>query len=233
MQILTIIPARRGSKGIPLKNRIQVYGKPLIAWTIECAVYTEGLDRIVVSSDDAEILSIADGYDRVVPMCRPDRLAQDETPIAEVIEHLLDQEAEANKGPYDAILLLQPTAPIREPRHIYGALQALKPSINSVVSVVAVQDMHPARMYKLLDRSLLQPMISNYEHARRQEIPPAYFRNGSIYLVRTEAFRSQNTVMAKPVAGFQMEEKLLLNIDEPRDILIASTLVAAWQQGCL
>jgi CMP-N,N'-diacetyllegionaminic acid synthase len=233
MKILTIIPARSGSKGIPFKNRVPVYGKPLIAWTIECALCTEGLDRIIVSTDDTEILSIAQGYKRVVPMCRPERLAKDETPISAVIEYLLIQEAEANQGPYDAVLLLQPTAPIREPRHISGALQALKPSVNSVVSVVAIQDMHPARMYHLLDRSLLKPMFADYEHARRQDIPPAYFRNGSIYLVRTEAFRRQNTLIAKPTAGYQMEEKLLLNIDEPRDMIIAGALVAAWQKGDL
>ena len=93
--------------------------------------------------------------------------------------------------------------------------------------------MHPARMYQLADDALLRPMIPTFEFARRQDIPPAYYRNGSIYLTRTEAFLSQRSMMAKPAAGFLMEEKLLLNIDEPRDMLIAGTLVEAWQEGQL
>jgi CMP-N-acetylneuraminic acid synthetase len=233
MKLLTIIPARGGSKGIPGKNRLPVHGKPLIAWTIECALRTEGLGRIVVSTDDAEILTIAQGYKGVVALHRPAHLAEDKTPIVEVIEHLLAQEAAAGQGPYEAILLLQPTAPIREPRHIHGALQALKPDVNAVISVVAMQDMHPARMYQMGDDLLLQPMIPALELTRRQDIPPAYCRNGSIYLVRAEGFRGQRSVMAKPAAGYEMEARLLLNIDEPRDMLIAAPLIAAWQDGRL
>jgi CMP-N,N'-diacetyllegionaminic acid synthase len=231
MNILTVIPARGGSKGVPGKNKVLVHGKPLIAWTIECALRTEGLDRIVVSSDDSEIIEIAASYDRVIPLHRPKHLAQDDTPIADVIEHLLSMEDGTHAHPCDAILLLQPTAPIREPRHIQGALQALTEGVNSVISVVPMQDMHPARMYQLATGTLLEPMIRDYEHARRQEIPTAYLRNGSIYLVRPDAFRSQRMIIAKPAAAYLMERDLLLNIDEPRDIVIASSLVAAWQEG--
>lgn len=233
MRLLTVIPARGGSKGIPGKNRRVVHGKPLIAWTIECALNTPALGRIVVSSDDDAILAIAAGYPGVVPQRRPPHLAQDATPITEVIEHLLSKEEAAGSGTPDAVLLLQPTAPIREPRHITGAVAALKPGINAVISVVAMRDMHPARMYNLGPDTLLQPIIPAYEAARRQDIPPAYYRNGSIYLVRVDAFRSQGAVMAKPAAGFEMEDKLLLNIDEPRDMLVAEPLIAAWQEGRL
>lgn len=232
MKLLTIIPARGGSKGVPGKNRIPVYGKPLVAWTIECALCTDVSQKIVVSSDDVSILSIAKCYENVVASYRPDSLSQDQTPITEVIEYLLSQEEAGGCPPYDAVLLLQPTAPIREPRHILGVINALKSGINSVISVVEMRDLHPARMYRL-ECDELSPLIPEYEHARRQDIPPAYYRNGSIYLVRTEAFRMQRTVMAKPSAGYLMEGNLLLNIDEPRDMLIAEPLIAAWQEGRL
>lgn len=232
MKLLTIIPARGGSKGVPGKNRIPVYGKPLVAWTIECALRTDASQKIVVSSDDSSILAIAESYENVVASPRPASLSQDQTPITDVIEYFLAQEEAVGSPPYDAILLLQPTAPIREPSHILGAMNALRPGINSVISVVEMRDMHPARMYRL-ESDELSPLIPEYEHARRQDIPPAYYRNGSIYLVRTEAFRGQRTVMAKPSAGYLMESNLLLNIDEPRDMLIAEPLIAAWQEGRL
>lgn len=232
MNLFTVIPARGGSKGIPAKNRQPVFGKPLIAWTIECALAVPELGRIVVSSDDDAILAIAESYPGIAPLRRPEHLAQDHTPITDVIEYLLAQEHEGNNV-YDAVLLLQPTAPIREPRHIQGAIGALKQGVNAVISVVAMHDLHPARMYRLDDDALLQPMMPALEFSRRQDIPPAYYRNGSIYLVRTEAFREQRSVMAKPAAGFVMEDKLLLNIDEPRDMLLAEPLIAAWQEGRL
>jgi CMP-N,N'-diacetyllegionaminic acid synthase len=233
MKLLTIIPARGGSKGVPGKNRRPVNGKPLISWTIECALKTDGLDRILVSSDDPEILAIASSYERIVVRRRPEHLARDATLITDVITHLLDEEETEGRGPYDAILLLQPTAPIREPRHIEEALLALVPGVNSVISVVPMQDMHPARMYELGDAGILKPMIPALETARRQDIPAAYYRNGSIYLVRTDAFRSQHAVMAKPAVAYPMDPNLMLNIDEPRDILVAGPLIAAWQEGRL
>lgn len=233
MNLLTVIPARGGSKGVPGKNRMPVHGKPLIAWTIECALRTKGLGRILVSTDDPITIQVASRYVGVVAMHRPEHLAQDDTPIVAVIDQVLATEDDAGYGPYDAILLLQPTAPIREPRHILGAIEALKPGISSVISVVATNDMHPARMYELDEHSMLKAMIPSYESARRQDILPAYYRNGSIYLTRVEAFRNQRSMMAKPAAGYQMESRLLLNIDEPRDMLIAGPLIAAWQEGRL
>lgn len=233
MNLLTIIPARGGSKGIPGKNRQLVYGKPLIAWTIECALATQELGRIVVSSDDDSILAIAESYSGVVAHRRPGHLAEDHTPIIDVIEYLLDQEQVEGRCQYDAVLLLQPTAPIREPAHIREAICTMSAGVNAVISVVEMHDVHPARMYHLDDFLFLHSMMPSLEFIRRQDIPPSYYRNGSIYLVRTDAFREQKSVMAKPAAGFIMDHRLLLNIDEPRDMLVAEPLIAAWQEGRL
>lgn len=233
MKVLTVIPARGGSKGVPGKNIRPVHGKPLIAWTIECALAASGLDRIVVSSDDEGILSVAQAYPGVFARRRPAGLAQDGTAIVPVIDHVLALEEAGGGGPYDAILLLQPTAPMREPFHIEQALAALDAGYNAVISVCAMHDMHPARMYKMAGDGALSAMIPEFETARRQDIPPAYYRNGSIYLVRRTAFKAQATVMAKPAVGYEMADRFLLNIDEPRDMLIAETLVAAWQEGRL
>lgn len=230
MLALALIPARGGSKGVPGKNLRPVYGKPLIAWSIEVALAASGLARVVVSSDDEAILAIADGYPGVMSLRRPPTLAEDDTSIVPVIVHAL---AEAERGQdirFDAVLLLQPTAPMREANHIAEALSALRPGVNAVISVCEMRDVHPARMYRRADDGVLSPMIPEFEHARRQDIPPAYYRNGSMYLVRREAFESQAAVMAKPAVGYVMPGRYLLNIDEPRDMIVAEALVAAWQE---
>lgn len=233
MKVLTIIPARGGSKGVPGKNIRPVHGKPLIAWTIECALAAKGLDRIVVNSDDDAILALAQGYPGIVARRRPADLARDGTPIVPVVAHALAEEEADGGGPYDAVLLLQPTAPLREPLHIEQALGLLRDEVNAVIAVCAMHDMHPARMYAMAGDGVLSPMIPAFEQARRQDIPPAWYRNGSIYLVRRTAFEEQSAVMAKPAVGYSMDDRYLLNIDEPRDMLVAEALVAAWQEGRL
>lgn len=233
MRVFALIPARAGSKGVPRKNLRLVYGKPLISWTIEAALAARCLDRITVSSDDDAILEIAGGYHGVVPLPRPAALAADASPIIPVIAHALEDAERTQHIRYDAILLLQPTAPIREPAHISEAIAGLQMGINAVISVCEMQDLHPARMYRRMDDGGLVPMIPEYEQARRQDIPPAYYRNGSIYIVRREAFESQGAVMAKPAFGYVMPQRYLLNIDEPRDLIVAEALVAAWQEGRL
>ncbi len=233
MKVIAIIPARGGSKGVPGKNLREVYGKPLIAWTIECALAARGLDRIVISSDDEAILAVARRYDGVLAHARPCNLAEDDTPIVPVIAHELVAAESEGFGPFDAILLLQPTAPMREPFHIEQAIAALSVGVNAVISVCAMHDMHPARMYKMREGGALSALMPEFEKSRRQDIPPAYYRNGSIYLVRREAFERQGAVMAKPATGYEMADRFLLNIDEPRDMIVADALIAAWQQGRL
>lgn len=233
MRVLAVIPARGGSKGIRDKNIRLVHGKPLIAWTIECALGAAGLERIVVSSDDDRILDVARGYSRILARRRPDTLARDDTPIVPVVGHVLEVEEEADGGHFDAIMLLQPTSPLREPSHIEQSLAALADDCNAVISVCAMHDMHPARMYRRAADGLLSPMMPEFETARRQDIPPAYYRNGSIYLVRRSAFVEQGMVMAKPAVGYVMDSRYLLNLDEPRDMILAEALIPAWREGSL
>jgi CMP-N-acetylneuraminic acid synthetase len=95
-----------------------------------------------------------------------------------------------------------------------------------------MNDIHPARMYWKTDKGL-SPILVEFEQVRRQDIPPAYYRNGSIYLVRKIAFEQQHSVMVKPTAPYVMPLDWLLNIDEPRDVIIAEALIPAWKKGLL
>ena len=93
-----------------------------------------------------------------------------------------------------------------------------------------MKDVHPARMY-WKERNTLEPIMREYEQIRRQDIPDAYYRNGCIYLVKRDALVGQRQIMAKPILGYQMPSTWLLNIDEPRDLIIAEALLPKWEQG--
>ncbi len=228
MKLIAIIPARGGSKGVPGKNKQLIDGKPLISYTIDAAMQSKSLNEIWVSSDDGDILDIARSYPGIKIHDRESTLASDISPVADTVKEILDQ------ADCDAVMLLQPTAPIRTGNDIDAAINLLNASdnINSVISVVAMNDIHPARMY-WKKNELLTSVLEEFEQARRQDIPPAYYRNGSIYLVRRKAFEQHHSLMVKPTAPYIMPYEWLLNIDEPRDMIIAAALIPAWKKGLL
>lgn len=228
MRIGALIPARGGSKGVPGKNKKIIDGKPLISYSIEAAIESQAFQKIIVSSDEDAILDIAKQYKEVVLHKRDAGLASDTSPIIDTVIQI----AELND--LDAVMLLQPTAPIRSAKNITEAITLFKnnPDAGSVVSVVEMTDIHPARMYWKREKAL-QPILQEFETTRRQDIPPAYYRNGSIYLVSTRTAIEYRTMMAKPMIPYVMPFDWLLNIDEPRDILIAEALIPAWKKGIL
>lgn len=233
MKVLAVIPARGGSKGVPGKNRKIVDGKPLIAYTLEAALESKLLSDVYVSSDEEAILEVAKGFNKIKIHTRPADLATDSSPVTDTVAAV--QKIESDKGNvYDALMILQPTAPLRKGLDIDQAITILSnnSSVNTVISVCEMHDVHPARMYWQKDESMIS-ILPEYEQTRRQEIPPALYRNGSIYLTRSKAFESQHSFMVKPIAPLIMPSNWLLNIDEPRDMLIAEALIPAWKLGKL
>jgi len=228
MKVIAIIPARGGSKGVPGKNKKIIDGRSLIAYTINAALQSNLLSEIWVSSDDEDIIKIAGEYSTIKIHERSGALATDQSPVADTVKEIIRQ------TDCDAVMLLQPTAPIRTGDDIDTAIGLLSASeeTNSVISVVAMNDIHPARMYWKKENHLA-PILAEFEQARRQDIPPAYYRNGSIYLVRRDAFEKQHSLMVKPITPYIMPLDWLLNIDEPRDMIIAEALIPAWKKGLL
>ncbi len=227
MKAIALIPARGGSKGVPGKNVAPVLGKPLIAYSIEAALQCEAIHEVWVSSDDLQILDVARLYPDVKIHERDPAIARDNSPIGETIEAVLA----LSDTDVEAVVLLQPTSPIRTSAQIAESMDLLKRNAhaNSVISVCAMNDVHPARMYWMKgDAPDLQPIMPEFESTRRQDIPPAFYRNGSIYVVRCEAFKQVGTVMASPSLGYLMPASQLLNIDEPRDLLIAEVVMKDW-----
>ena len=216
MRVLGLIPARGGSKGVPRKNVKLLAGKPLIGYSIEAALQSKAIDACIVSTEDAEIASVAREFGAEV-LLRPPELARDETAMPEVIQHVLKNRGEA----FDVMILLQPTCPQRTASDIDSALELFSnPEIQSVISVVRVEDQHPARMYEIID-DRLQPLDPELLGARRQDLPPVYHRNGAIYACRITHFQNTGLLWDERPFPFIMPRERSINIDDSFDFQLA------------
>ena len=227
MRVLAIVTARGGSKGIPKKNIFPLLGRPLLAYTAEAALAAKGLTRVVLSTDDEEVADVGRRLGLEVPFLRPAHLAKDCTPHVPVLQHAV-REVERTEQPYEAILTLQPTNPLRMAEDIDGSIALLeKTSADSVISFVAVGDKHPARM-KQIDAGgwvVDPPFAEAFEGQPRQQLPRLYLRDGSIYLTRRAILMEQNSLKGKNCRAWIMPEERACNIDTPVDLLIAAQLL--------
>jgi N-acylneuraminate cytidylyltransferase len=181
MKTLAVVPARAGSKGLPGKNKRLFHGKPLVSWAIEVGMRT--CWRTVVTSDDPDVLRIAERYG-VEAIERPWDLAQDDTPMLDVLRHVLAVQTKSS----DAVVLLQPTQPLRTDAQIREAINGLVKGIDSVVSVVPIPaHMSPDYAVKL-EAGLLSSFLPQPVN-RRQDCRPAYYRDGTVYVIKTALLR--------------------------------------------
>jgi len=227
VKILAIIPARGGSKSVPRKNIINVNGRPLISYTINAALMVECLTDVIVSTDDSEIAKISRELGAQVPFVRPEDLASDQAQMAPVIEHALCFMEKKQGFKYDAILMLQPTSPLRTPQHIEESIDLFKSQeCDSVVSIVSVGGNHPFRMKRLIDNQLINFIDQGFWDLRpRQSLPDVYIRNGAIYLINRDVFMNQHQMIGKKCLGYVMKDAESTNIDTPIDLKIARLLL--------
>lgn len=208
MNILALIPARGGSKGIPRKNIRLLGGKPLIAWTIEAALASTQIGAVVVSTDDLEIAEISRYYGAQVPFIRPTELAMDDTPGIVPVLHALDQLPQ-----FDAVVLLQPTSPLRTTADIDACIRlAQEKNVPSVVSVVEPRN-HPNWMFTLSLEQRLCKLTNDPIGIRRQDLPPVYALNGAVYYAHVDCLRRHNTFMHEDTLGYVMPKDRSLDID--------------------
>ena len=227
MNILGIIPARGGSKSVPRKNIALVYGRPLIAYTIEAARQSQRLTHYLVSSEDQEIIRVAKELGAPVPFVRPAELATDEAPTLPVVQHAVREMESRNRILYDIIVLLQPTTPMRRPEDIDATVDKLVATgADSVISVCDVGAYHPARMRQIVDDRLVDlPIHEPKEMLRRQDLSPVYIRNGAIYAVRRDVVMNQNSMVGQVSRPYLMPEERSINVDSKLDLLLAEILL--------
>jgi N-acylneuraminate cytidylyltransferase len=227
MKILAIIPARGGSKGVPRKN-IKLLGKmPLIEYTINAAKASDKLSNIVVSTEDAEIAIAAEVCGCKPPFMRPVELSQDDTPSIAVVQHAIAF-FESQGVLFDAICLLQPTTPFRAHGFIDQAIQNfIATGADSLVSVLPIpHEYNPHWAFEEFESGLLK--IATGESSiipRRQELPKAFHRDGSVYLTKTEVIKA-GSFLGQSIAYIESNPELHVNIDTIDDWEKAERLVA-------
>jgi len=224
---LGVIPARGGSKGVRRKNVRELRGKPLIAWTIEAAMKS-GLDKVIVSSDDDQIIAVARSYGDIAPFVRPAELAMDSALTLPVVRHAVDY-AEQHYGRVENVVLLQPTTPLRSAADIDNGLNRMtEAGCDAVVTVVEVGGYHPFRMKRIVGEDRLINFIDQgFEDMRpRQELPPVYIREGSLYIARRDLVMDQNTLVGGDVRAIVVNPEDSVNIDTEADFLRAEAVMA-------
>ena len=226
LQVVGIIPARGGSKGIPRKNITLLAGKPLIAWTIQAVQLSLQMNRVVVSTEDEEIARIAKQHGAEVPFLRPTELAQDDTPGIAPILHAVKW-LEKNEGYLpDLIMCLQPTSPLRSSEDIDAAIElAAQKNADAVVSVMPV-DHHPDWMQCVDTDGRLTDFITHDRPAtRRQDLPPVYALNGAIYLGRRTVLLEQESWYTDKTYAYIMPPERSLDIDTQWHLCLADLIL--------
>jgi CMP-N-acetylneuraminic acid synthetase len=224
VKLLGVVTARGGSKGIPGKNLKPLAGKPLIAYTIEAARASNAFDRLLLSTDDPDIADFARVCGCDVPFMRPAELARDETPHLPVLQHAVQWVAEHEGYRPDAVMILQPTSPLRTAEHIQQAATLLSTSdADSVLSVSEVPPhMNPMRMLRV-DRDGRATLFVTGEPVRRrinrrQDMPSAWVINGAIYVFRTHLlFDTEPSLYGDTTIAMPMSGSSGLSIDTPSD----------------
>lgn len=219
MKVLAIIPARGGSKGVPKKNIKELAGKPLVYYTFEQAKKSKLLSEIIISTDDLEIVNIAKNYNIKAPFIRPDYLAQDDTPTIEVLKHAIEFYQKQNVS-YDAICILQPTTPFRDENFIDIAIEKfIETNADTLISVLPVPHQYnPHWIFEEVNNHKLK--IATGEKniiPRRQELPKSYFRDGSIYLIKTDIIINKDTLFGEYITFIESSADDFVNIDTIED----------------
>jgi CMP-N,N'-diacetyllegionaminic acid synthase len=227
VNVLGVVTARGGSKGLPRKNVRMLAGKPMLAWTAEAARGSR-LQRVVCSSEDAEILEVARQWGLDVPFVRPDELAADTTPTVDVVLHLLSWLDEREGYRPDAVMLLQPTSPLRRAQDIDAALDLFEQGgTEYLVSVCRVP-------HSYSPSSALRMDADGYVHApepidertqRRQLKPTYYARNGAIYLVARSALQRDRSFHGARTRAYEMPWADSVDVDEAFDLEMCEWLL--------
>lgn len=219
--VLAVIPARGGSKGLPGKNLRLLGGKPMLAWTVEAALATPYLDRVVLSTDDEGIMAVGRAAGCEVPFRRPTELATDDASIYDVLHHAAGQLDQ----PYDIIVLLQPTSPLRRAADIAAALELREtcaaPSVVSVTRATKPLHWH----YHIDEQRRLLPAIQGDQIDRRQLAQPSFTVNGAMYAAARDWLFEHMSYYRDETVAYEMPPERSVDVDTMMDFVFAQTLL--------
>lgn len=222
--ILALIPARGGSKGIPHKNILDFAGYPLIAWSIAAGLQAHTVNRVIVSTDDAEIAAVAREYGAETPFMRPYELAQDRTTDLPVFEHALKWLEEIEGYKPDIVIQLRPTSPVRPKDCVDGAVKVLIENADAdCVRGVVPAGQNPFKMWRFngYDKPM-KPLlevegITEPYNAPRQILPPVYWQTGHIDAIRTSTITRKHSLTGNTIYPHVIDPRYTVDIDTPSD----------------
>jgi CMP-N,N'-diacetyllegionaminic acid synthase len=231
VNVLGVVPARGGSKGIPHKNLAMLAGRPLLAYTADAVRLSRRLSRCVVSTDDEGIAEAARSLGLEVPFMRPSELACDDTPMLPVLQHAAREVARTGSA-IDAVVLLQPTSPLRRAMHIDAAIELLESSgADSVVSVVEVPHQFSPMSVMRLDDGRLRPFVDGPLITRRQDKPKVFARNGpAVLAVRTRVLEA-GSLYGDDCRPLVMTASESIDIDGSDDLAMAESMLTGPPKG--
>ena len=222
-RVLAVIPARGGSKGVPRKNVRDLGGKPLIAWTIEAARASAVVDRVVLSSDDPEIIAVAEEWGLEVPFVRPASLGEDHVSALDVFGHALRE-----LPGYDYGVLLQPTSPLRTGADIDGCVRLMHDAGAQTSISVTEPEKSPYWMYREEPDGSLAPLLDAAQAVRqRQDVARVLAPNGAVFAARVEYFLQHGKFVSPGMRGLVMPRERSVDIDEELDFTICTALLAS------
>lgn len=213
--MISIIPARGGSKGLPGKNILPLCGKPMIAYTIEAAKQSKYIDHVIVSTDDQKIAEIALQYGAEVPFLRPDFLASDTAQAVDNYIYTIERLSKEWNTPIEEFVVLQPTSPLRIAEDIDGAIEMfMEKQADSVISYTP--EAHPVRWHKYLDENNAFVDIFDTTIANRQDLKTSYYPNGAVYVFRFSMIKERKYYTDRSY-GFIMPRVRSVDIDYKED----------------
>lgn len=226
--MLAMIPARGGSKGVPGKNIKEIEGKPLIAYTIEAALKSKSIDRVIVTTDSEEIAQVAKKYGAEVPFMRPAYLAEDTSKAQDVYVHAAEFMRDNEGVDVSKFMVLLPTAPFRTENHIDDAVKLFQDSkAETLISVTEVET-PPSWMVNKDDNGFIENCGFDAETAsgNRQGNRTHYVPNGAIYILDYELLKSKSTYYCDKTIGYEMSRNDSIDIDTMEDYEYAVYMMA-------
>ncbi len=223
-KILGIILARGGSKGIKNKNIKLINGKPLIYWTIKSAMKSKKLSKVILSTDSKKIASIGKKYNLDVPFIRPRKLAKDNTPSVDAIEHALNFLKKSGEE-FEFVVLLEPTSPLRSVQDIDKSIRKIIMSnADSLVSICRTDALNPLFLFKR-KKSFLKPFkTSKKKYLRRQDLEPTYFIEGTIYISKVKSLLKKRTFCHNNTIGYEVPKWKSIEIDDNFDWMVVDRI---------
>jgi len=226
LNIIAVVPARGGSKTLSRKNIRPISGKPLIAYTIEAAIGSRSINRVVVSTEDEEIAEISKRYGAEV-VKRPEKLAQDDSPTIDAIMHVIDWFEERNER-FDIVVLLEPTSPLRKDDDLDNAISLFIHNSDRADSLVSLGEVHLESPYitKKIENGFVRPFTPPAAPLhQRQQLPKVYFPYGVIYLSKVDALKRYGTFYQERTIPYFIERWQNYEIDDIYDLICIEAIM--------